>query len=382
MLYQFCKYFFSYIFFSKTRQRLLFLAIAGLFLSSFSLLVLQSTMGGLQYNLMERSKRVSGKAEISLNGNYREISELIKKHTAKYSIEYEIELLLRFNSVLSPVIVHGIDLKGPMPDFLKSWPGEELVMPYDLAAKLGAAPGDEIKLISPSHVDPMMGDLPRYGTAFVSGPMIETMVPEIDIVHTWVRLPFIQNLIQKRAINKIRIYEDLDWQLLKRKLEKFPGSSLTTWDENNQSLVWALRLESTVMVFLFAAMTLLVSLCITSGLLIFFDKVKVDLASFWILGASKGQLGKASVIFIHALSFFSVLLGLLVGLIFLWAFDSYGGEVMPDIFIERKIPVRVTAKGLLVSFSIPYLISIIFSYFSLKQFKEERDLLEHVRVVG
>jgi len=381
MLYQFCKYFFSYIFFSKTRQRLLFLAIVGLFLSSFSLLVLQSTMGGLQHNLMERSKRVSGKAEIHLKSNYNEVIELVKKHTTNFTTEYEIELLMRCNKVLSPVIVHGLDINGLKPSFLKDWDGKNLIIPYDLAAKMGIVPGDDVKLISPSHVDPLMGDLPRYGTALVTGPMIETSVPEVDILHVWIRHSFIHNLIQKRAFNKIRIYEDFDYKALSKDLSKYKVT-LTTWEENNQSLVWALRLETTVMVFLFAAMTLLVSLCITSGLLIFFDKVKVDLASFWILGSSKDQLGKASVIFLHFLSFFSVILGLIAGLIFLWAFDTYSGDVMPAIFVEQKIPVLVTFKGIFISFAIPYLISIIFSHFSLKQFKEERDLLEHVRVVG
>lgn len=382
MLYQFCKYFFSYIFFSKTRQRLLFLAIVGLFLSSFSLLVLQSTMGGLQNNLMERSKKVSGRAEIDLKDSYPEITAIVGKYTDNFTLEYEIELLLRYSSVLSPVIVHGIDTKGKKPEFMNAWDGKNLVMPYDLSAKLSVVPGDEVKLISPSHVDPLMGDLPRFGTAIVAGPMVETGVPEVDIVHVWIRDSFVQNLIEKRAYNKIRIYVDLNWESLRNDLKSIPNTSLTTWEEKNRSLVWALRLETTVMVFLFAAMTLLVSLCITSGLLIFFDKVKVDLASFWILGTSKDQLGKASVIFLHLLSFFSVILGILAALAFLWAFDKYGGEIMPDIFVDRKIPVLVTLKGLAISFIIPYLISIVFSYFSLKQFKEERDLLEHVRVVG
>ncbi len=382
MLYEFCKYFFSYIFFSKTRQRLLFLAIVGLFLSSFSLLVLQSTMGGLQYNLMERSKKVSGRAEIGLKANYPQVVALVGKYTDNFSLEYEIELLMRFNSVLSPVIVHGIDTAGEKPDFLKHWDGKNLVMPYDLSAKLNIVPGDEVKLISPSHVDPLMGDLPRFGTDMVTGPMIETGVPEVDILHVWIRAAFVQNLIEKRAYNKIRIYADLNFDALKKDLQNIPNASLTTWEENNRSLVWALRLESTVMVFLFAAMTLLVSLCITSGLLIFFDKVKVDMASFWILGSSKAQLGKALIIFLNFLSLFSVILGILAALVFLWAFDKYSGEIMPDIFVERKIPVLVTFKGISISFIIPYLISMVFSYFSLKQFKDERDLLEHVRVVG
>ena len=130
-------------------------------------------------------------------------------------------------------------------------------------------------------------------------------------------------------------------------------------------------------------MTLLVSLCISSGLLVFFGKIKNDLASFWILGATEANVKKSSGAFLILISFMSVLIGLLMGFVFLWAFDKIGPDIMPDIFVERKIPIYITMKGILISFFVPFGISMIFSYFSLNQVgSKEGEYLEQVRTIG
>ena len=383
MFFTYFKYFFKFIVFSKNRQRLLILAIAGLFISSLSLIVLQSTMGGLQNKLMERSKKVLGHSVISMQPDYDEISlekiySKLKSNNIPYSIEYEIELMAKYRSYLTPVIVHGIDTFNYLPEFLKSNNFTNGVMPYEIAYKMEFISPDELKLVSPSHVDSLFLDLPRQQTVVID-KIIGTDVPEIDGAHLWVRLPYIQNLIHDKKINKIRIYTKIDNSLF----ENLPkGFIFRTWEMEYSSLVWALNLESTVMVFLFAAMSLLVSLCITSGLLIFFNKVKNDLSSFWILGASLNQIQKSTALFLHLITFLSSLFGLFIGLLFLYIFDKVGANIMPDVFVDRKIPVLVTFKGILVSILIPYLISWIFIKISLIQFKKEYNLLDHVRSIS
>lgn len=386
MLFHFCKYFFGYIFFSKTRQKLLFLAIVGLILSSFSLLVLQSTMGGLQRNLILRSKNVSGYAEIAINNyseeSYQKLLTFLDKKSIDFVPEYNLEALLRYKSYLSPVILHGIDEKKRIPKFLDGYTFDKLTMAFDFASRLRINSNDTVKIISPAHVDPLLGDLPRYSSIEV-GPFVDTRVPEIDAIHIWTRATFVQNLVFKKELNLIRIYSDTDFGALRSQLkDNFENVTLTTWEQNNQSLVFALNLETTVMVFLFIAMSGMVSLCITSGLMIFFDKVKLDLSSFWILGAPKEKLGFAFTLFLNFLGGFSSLLGIILALIFLYFFDRFGGNIMPEVFVERKIPIFITAKGIVISFGVPYIISMLFSYLSLNQFKKDQNLLDNVRAVG
>lgn len=390
MFKSYLKYFFFYIIRAKNRQRLLILAVVGLFLSAFALIVLQSTMEGLQHKLMERSKAVLGQATLyykeDINSpEYQKIFSILNQKKVRYTKEYEIELLLRYQTFITPVIVHGIDQSEFVPEILQDNKmggmdkKVDAIMPVELAYKVGVAPPEELQIISPAHVDELLGEIPRSQTIKIDRS-VSTDVPEIDLYHLWVRLPLVQNLIQSHLINRVRIYDKIDLENLKKSLPL--GAVLKSWEEENATLVWALNLESTIMIFLFAAMSLLVSLCITSGLLIFFNKIKNDLSSFWILGASYGQIDRSTKYFLHLMSFFSIVSGVLFGLIFLWLLDHYAPEIMPDVFVDRKIPIYITAKGLFISFAVPYLISSIFITFSLIQFRKEHDLLDHVRSVS
>ena len=341
-------------------------------------------MGGLQNKLMERSKAVIGRATIIFKTNLSdprlvELENILNKNNLSYTREYEMELLIRHLSFVAPVTVHGIDQTGFIPKFLPQNKKFEAMLPTELAYKIGVAPPEILQLISPSHVDDLLGEIPRSQSINFE-KTFNSDVPEIDVSHLWVRLPLIQNLIQAKNINRIRIYTNTDFQKLAKLLPSWV--LFKTWEDENRTLVWALNLESVVMIFLFAAMSLLVSLCISSGLLIFFNKIKTDLSSFWILGASFESLNRSTKYFLHLMSFVSIVSGLLGGLVFLWFFDHYAPEIMPDVFVDRKIPILITFKGLLIAFSVPYFISSLFVTFALSQFKREHNLLDHVRSIS
>lgn len=393
MFSTYLKYFAHYIVSSRNRQRLLILAVVGLFISSMSLIVLQSSMGGLQNSVMTRSKEVLGSGVIyykdsSRSDEYAEIFDILDEQGLNYTKEYELEVLLRYESRMTPVIVHGIDTKSYLPPFLNGEfnivPNDfnskiDAIMPIDLAYKIGVAPPEDLQIISPAHVDEFLGEIPRGQSVRVENTIL-TNVPDIDQFHMWVRLPLIHNLIQSYSLNRMRIYGDANFSDLKKKLPE--GVILKTWEDENATLVWALKLENTVMLFLFAGMSLLVSLCISSGLLIFFSKIKTDLSSFWILGASFNQIQKATKIFLHLMSFSSIVFGITCGLGLLWLLDSYAPEIMPEVFVDRKIPILVTAKGLMISFLVPYVISFIFVTYSFIQFRKDHNVLDHVRSIS
>ena len=383
----FVRYFFNYLFHSKTRQRLLFIAIVGLIISSFALLVIQSTMGGLQSKLIGRSKNVLGDGTITFSfTGEKEVEDLIlglESSGLKPVKELELELLVKYGSYYSPMIVHGLNPKGALPEFLKEKEFEELILPRSLGLKINSSVGDLVRLMSPAHLDSFLGDVPNMVSLYVDY-MVSTDVPEIDDFHGWASLTRIQGLVGERVVNKIRLFGDIDKKVINNLINTYgpEDSKLLTWEDLNATLVWALSIETAIMIFLFSAMTLLVSLAITSGLLIFFSKTRSDLASFWVMGTSEKDLFSSSKLFLNIMTFISVFLGLIFGFIFLTILDYFGPNIMPDVFIDRKIPVEITSTGIMVSFLIPFFVSLTFAYLTLRTFRKDNDYLSFIRTLG
>lgn len=385
------RYFIRYIFLGKTRQKILFLGAVGLILSSFSLLVLQSVMGGLQHNLISRSHSVQGDAKLLIRdldeAKIRELISILKSKNLEFYPEYEMELLVKSGPYMSAAIVHGMNPHGPFPKFLTadpSWASSGVLLGGDLAYKLRAEQGAQILFISPAHTDEMLGDIPRQ----VSDQLFETIstdVPEVDAFHVWVRDSLLFNLTREQLINSIRFYSPNDYKKLFQELGSLFGESVQgkVWEEENAPLVWSLNLESSVMLFLFISTALLIGLAISSGLALFFDKIKTDLMSLWILGADKKKLNRTCVLFCEVMNLSCVLTGLLLGFIFLYVLDHYSQNIMPSIFVDRRIPVHMSFKAVLVALFIPYILSSLFARIALWNFrKDQKFYLSLIRTFG
>ncbi len=380
----FFKYFFQYVFKGHTRQRLIFLTIIGLLISSFSLMVLQGIMGGLQNGLVKRSKNVIGQGYYDVSNYSRnELSDLIKDLRYKniqYVKELEIELMVQNGGYLAPLIIHGLDFDQMTPDFLKGRDISGLVLGGQLARDISAFYNTDVTITSPAHTTLLMREVPRQSSIEVTD-FFSSELPEVDRIHGWVRLRFVQNLIRKKTFNRIRIYGDAT--PIKNFLASTNYRNFVSWDEMNATLVWALGLETKVMLFLFTSMSFLIGICIVSGYLIFYNKIKVDLASFWILGLSKKKAMKLIYIFGHLLTGVFSLLGVSLGLIFLKLLDSNQLVIMPEHFVERNIPVNFEVRDILLAFFVPYLIAYIFTKITFNIFKkEDTSFISLIKKVG
>lgn len=384
----FFSYFFSYILRAKTRQRLLFIAVTGLFLSSFSLMVIQGIMGGLQEGLIARSKGVHGSHLIIFdevtNDSADEIKEILRKEAIPFYSELEVEVMLKHRNFVAPGKLHGIDLEDERPAFLVEKDFSGLVMGSELASKIKLQFLDDVQVIAPGVTDTLMGEVPRFVSETLSD-YLYTELTEVDDFEIWARSGMVQNLVRKAGINQIRLYGYVRPEILKKiEMTDTPVSKrILSWEKMNEALVWSLNLETKVMLFLFISMSLLVAIAITSGLLIFYSKIRRDLMSFWILGMSQKTLISLCFKFTLILSAFTVAVGGTIGYITLKLLESFGHDLMPDIFVERQLPVQLNFSNIVISLMIPFGISLIFSYFSFLNFrKENQSFVSIVRSLG
>ena len=151
-------FFFRFIIKRKNRQGLLNLVLLGLLLSSMSLLILQSIMGGLQNNLKGRSKNIIGEKIIILNLEDSEVINSLmwsfKRKGIRFRFENEHEGLVKFKDIITPVVLHGV-FEGSSHDPLKNGP----YVPYELLDILTAYPGASLEFYSPSYTDSFFSDL-------------------------------------------------------------------------------------------------------------------------------------------------------------------------------------------------------------------------------
>lgn len=387
-VWPFFSYFFKYIFFAKTRQRLLFIAVIGLFISAFSLIVIQGIMGGLQKGLISRSKNVHGSHVIQFasitNESLEDVRDILRKEGARFYSEIETEVMIKYKGSVAPAKIHGVLLSDEKPSFLSDKDFSGLVIGSELASKIRLQFLDELQIIAPGVTDSLMGEVPRFVTEALSD-YLYTELPEVDEFEIWGRAEIVQNLLRERGINQIRIFKTLDAETL-AKLQAIKTEvpfRLVSWEQMNGALVWSLNLETKVMLFLFISMSFLVAIAITSGLLIFFSKIRRDLMSFWILGMPQQMLVKLCFRFILILSAIICTLGTVAGFITLRILEVYGHDLVPDIFVERRFPISLDFSHISISFLIPFAISVVFSYLSFLNFrKENQNFVAIVRSVG
>lgn len=387
-VWPFFSYFFSYILRAKTRQRLLFIAVVGLFLSAFSLMVIQGIMGGLQKGLIARSKAVNGSHLIIFDQPTSEsltpIKDILIKEGIHFYSELETEVMLKSKNFVAPAKLHGIDLDDEKPEFLQDKDFKGLVMGSELASKIHLQFLDEVQIIAPGVTDSIMGEVPRFVSETLSD-YLYTELSEVDEFEIWSRVGMVQNLLRAPGVNQIRLFGDVPEDVLEKVLAvpTQVEKRHLSWEKMNEALVWSLNLETKVMLFLFISMSLLVAIAITSGLMIFYSKIRRDLMSFWILGMAQKQLVGLCFKFTLILSALTVVVGGIFGYITLKLLERFGHDLMPDIFVERQLPVQLDFSHIVMSLVIPFGISLIFSYFSFAHFrKENQSFVSIVRSLG
>lgn len=371
----FIKYFINYVFQAKTRQGLILLVVLGLALCSFALVILQGTMQGLQHNMIKRYQEVEGaffvqtlKNDVASSQTLQKLHHSLKVRNIVHYPALVMEVLLKQNEFIAPALLTAFDSSVNWPFFLSDQEQSGLILGADLGAKLKAGPLNNIKVYSPSHTIAMLGDIPQFVSEQVSGFYLSGF-EDVDTIRAWSRLAMAQNLIRENKINQIIFYDEKYFDEVVEMIAPYLNElGISTWKEQRQELMWAFNLETMVMVFIFTMMAILVSLTIISSCSLFLNKVQLEMFVFWLLGESNQKIKNGLFVTFQTIILASVTLGLLLGLAVLVYLDLKSPIIMPDVFLERSIPIVFSWKYTVISFLIPYGVASIFVYWSLREF--------------
>lgn len=349
----------------------------GLSLSSFALLVVQSVMSGLQRNLIIRAQQIEGIGTVHpWKPGISSEDLLALRESCVFYREKNLEVLLKHQGKLSAGILHGVEHFAQTPSF-QHRDTSGVILGIIMAQNLKVDYGANVQIISPAHKNLFLGEVPRVVTAKTTDFLVAD-APELDAFHLWSRIGLVHNLIGNTTYSGLRIFAPCNMQKLTTWVQKH-DLKYTSWEESHPSLVWSLNLEKKVMIFLFVAMCFLIAIAISSGLLIFYHYTKREMITFWVLGQEEQKIKRATLLFSFFISLFSVCLGLILatGVLLILSFTSL--SILPQIFVDRNIPVAFSGEIFGYAFTIPLAISFLVNYLTLKNLLKKSDFLASLK---
>lgn len=343
--------------------------------------MIQGIMNGLQQNLKIRSKKWLGYEVYRFKHNVfsdRDIKKL-KNFGVSFSLESNFEGVLDLNGFLAPVLFRGITTSSSL-HIPSNIPG--LSLGSGIGLSTGASIGDKVRINIPHIVDEFFGDKPRVKSVFVDS-FFESSVSEVEDYHVFVDPKSLADLSHVKGSNVLRVYGPSE-RVFYKFLEKInvQDLSVSTWEEMNDSLVYALKLEKIMMIFLFSSLSILISQAISGGFLLLFSKLKFDFASLWILGISNTKLFRKNLYFFVLLSFLLCTLGVCFGYLMSYILEEFGGNLMPSVFVERGVPVHNSLLSFLISLFVPFFICIFFLSTALFRLQKSQDHLGTIRTIN
>lgn len=235
-----------------------------------------------------------------------------------------------------------IDLAEPTLDSSTLGAGE-VILGIDLARSLGIFEGDQLTVIAPEGLLLPPGEIPKFEKLLVKG-LISTNVPEIDSqVIFFGRGKSLTNLGQaasRKLTVEVRIPDPEQFQPVEREIKKRSGV-VESWAERNSSLLYALRLEKTMIGTFLALSALIASFSMVTVLVLLMTQKRRDIGIFMALGYSSAATRKLFLklgLLLSAIGFGG---GILLGLLVCILIQKFPLPILPNIYYDTTIPVRI-----------------------------------------
>jgi len=285
-------------------------------------------------------------------------------------VVYGTVLIKGSSREVSGAVFRGMDLQQKKKEnWLKkleagTLPGSarELLIGKELAVKMNLFTGDSCLVISPRAALSPLGMIPRFKKFRISG-IFRSGLFEFDSGTVITGLEAGQQLFSlKNRINYLQLnLEDIfDAEAIAARMrDSLPDHyAVITWQELNQSLYSALKLEKTVMFFTLSLIIVVASLNIVAGLiLLVMQKIK-DIGILLSYGTQAAQIRKIFFFQGAIIGLLGTTLGVVLGLGFCHLANHYELIKVPaEIYQVSFVPFRLAIFDLLAVILVSLLIS-------------------------
>jgi len=354
-------------FFGKKRLFAAFLstvAVAGVALGVFSLVVVMSVMTGFSRDLQQKLLGLSPHLTVEKKGADDKLLSDIVSGTVTGVDSYAI--VVSGEGIIEPVVNGAVSAQGGKilgmdssdlgkiknVDLLVS-SKEGCVLGAEMAVSLGVAPEyeDRIKLVSPiGRVGPTGELLPQSAVCPVGG-IFRSGYFEHDSKTVIVPKKMALNLFPFQSNRELYIWlKDVSRaEELKREILKKDSSlSVRTWGESNKKLFAALKLERMAMTALLLLIVLTACVSIVSVVFMYIFSRRKDIAILSAIGAANGQIVKIFVKMGVYIGSIGALVGVLAGLGVLLYFKNAAVRLPAAYYLER-LPVVISPFFLVIA---------------------------------
>lgn len=364
-------------------------AFTGIALGVATLIIVMSVMNGFRQELLSRILGINGHIGImSPSGypfnNYQQAVQDIAgfEHVKMVIPMIENQLLVSAGKAAEGAMVRGVSkedlvrkdvLRDAVSDVdIEEFSGDNVVVGYRLANKMGLVIGDEITLISPNGKVTAFGTVPRMKTYRVIGTFNVGMF-EYDSNFVLMPLESAQTYFgMKGGVSHIDVtLDDAKWLKPARKaIEESVGASayVYDWQQSNSAFFNAIAVERNVMFIILTLIILVAAFNIITGLIMLVKDKGRDIAVLRTMGATKGMIMR---IFFLDGAFIGVVgtgLGLALGLLFCYNIENVrqflqlltGRELFSaEIYFLSQLPAKVDVMEVAVVVAISLVLSFI-----------------------
>lgn len=355
-------------------RRIAFLSTGAIFLSVAAFLIVLFVMTGMNRSIENRVIALEPHLVLEKTGSAPEeaqafLSELQAKPEL-ISVPYETQdvILRSLDGQFQGAIARGLEAEG-LRDFwlgiqrlqrravlgedhgLNLWnPDDELqegeaLIGLDLARSLGLFDGDLVVVIAPESLLAAAGEAPKTERLRIKR-VVTTELADLDAklflyakgksLRTWT------DSLSRREGLEVRLADGLQASAVKASWGDKPGLQITTWNDRNSDLFFALLLEKLVIGTFLAMAGLVAGSSILTVMVLLLTQKRRDIALLRVLGLSGSQTVAIFSRIGFLLAGLGIVGGALLGLALGIYIEAHPLQVLPaHIYYDSTIPARV-----------------------------------------